>query len=182
MKVHIYNTRSFVSLFNGREIFWLVMMLLGGGRAIITLRAADRDRGRRRGCQRLWEVTCRHFIPVPSLCRWRNVGHSRLLWWRARLAYFSQWSGQTYPDRICRSSGCDICECRVLLPEEVRIREARHMHYWRNPDWVIRMRIRITCHQEMCATWHQGEGSLQQPQYKNLPLFKNLGIKNVFNN
>ena len=46
VKVHIYSTRSSVSLFNGRGIFWLVMMLLGGGRAIITLRAADRDRGK----------------------------------------------------------------------------------------------------------------------------------------
>ena len=79
VKVHIYSTRSFVSLFNGKEIFWIVMMSLGGGRAIITLRAADRDRGRRRGCQRSWEVTFRHFIPVLSLCRWRNVGHDKLL-------------------------------------------------------------------------------------------------------
>ena len=113
MKVHIYSTRSFVFLFNGREIFWLVMMPLGGGRAIITLRVADRDRERRRGYQRLWEVTCRHFIPVFSLYRWRNVGHGRLLWWRARLAYFSQWSGRTYPDRICRSSGCDMTIVRM---------------------------------------------------------------------
>ncbi|RVW36796.1 hypothetical protein CK203_103354 [Vitis vinifera] len=34
--VHIYSIRSSVSLFNGRETFWLVMMPLGGGRAIIT--------------------------------------------------------------------------------------------------------------------------------------------------
>ncbi|RVW70025.1 hypothetical protein CK203_059026 [Vitis vinifera] len=82
-----------------------VDLLLGGGRAIITHRAADRDRGRCRGCQRSWEVTCCHFIPVLSLCR------------------------------ICRSSRCDICECRVLLPEEVRIGEARHVYPWGNPDW-----------------------------------------------
>ena len=30
-----------------------------------------------------------------------------------RLAYFSQRSGQTYPDRICRSSGCDMTVVRV---------------------------------------------------------------------
>ena len=113
VKVHIYSIRSFVSLFNGREIFCVVMMTLGGGRAIITLRTADRDRGRPRGCQRSWEVTCRHFIPVLSLYKWRNVGHSRLLWWRARLAYFNQWFGQTYPDRICRSSGCDMTIVRM---------------------------------------------------------------------
>ena len=110
------------------------MMPLGGGRAIITLRAADRDCGRRRGYQRSWEMTCCHFIPVLSLCRWWNVGHGRVLWWRARLAYFNQWSGQTYPKSICRSSGCYVCECRVPLLEEVRIGEARHVYSWENPD------------------------------------------------
>ena len=46
MKVDIYSIRSFDSPFNGREIFCIVMMTLGGGRAIITLQVADRDRGR----------------------------------------------------------------------------------------------------------------------------------------
>ena len=46
MNVDVYSIRSFDSLFNGKEIFCVVMMTLGGGRAIITLRAADRDRGR----------------------------------------------------------------------------------------------------------------------------------------
>ena len=46
MKVDIYSIRSFDSLFNGGEIFYVVMLTLGGGRAIITLRAADKDRGR----------------------------------------------------------------------------------------------------------------------------------------
>ena len=46
MKVCIYSIRSFVSLFNGGDIFFVVMMTLGGSRVIITLRAADRDRGR----------------------------------------------------------------------------------------------------------------------------------------
>ena len=46
VKVRIYSIRSFVSLFNGGEIFCVVMMTLGGGRGIITLRVADRDRGR----------------------------------------------------------------------------------------------------------------------------------------
>ena len=50
VKVHIYRIRSSVSLFNNREIFWLVMMSLGGDRVIITLWAADRNRGRRRSC------------------------------------------------------------------------------------------------------------------------------------
>ncbi|KAL6312472.1 hypothetical protein AAG906_021688 [Vitis piasezkii] len=63
--VLIYSDRSSASLFNGGETFWLVMMPLGGGRAIITLRAADRDRGRHRGVE-IVEVTCHHF--VLSLC------------------------------------------------------------------------------------------------------------------
>ena len=65
-------------LFNGGETFWLVMMPLGGGRAIITLRAADRDRGRRRGCQRSWEVTCHHSCPfalqVAERGPWQTIG------------------------------------------------------------------------------------------------------------
>ena len=41
---------------------------------------------------------------------------------------------ETYPDRICRSSGCDVCECRVSLLEEVWIGEARHVSSWGNLD------------------------------------------------
>ena len=78
VKVHIYNIRSSVSLFNDREILWLVMMPLGGGRAIITLRATDRDRGRSRGCQRSWKVTCHHSCPftlqVAERRPWQAVG------------------------------------------------------------------------------------------------------------
>ena len=46
MKVDIYSIRSFDSLFNDKEIFCVVMMTLRGGRTIITLWTADRDRGR----------------------------------------------------------------------------------------------------------------------------------------
>ena len=46
MKAYIYNFRDTVPLINGEEIFYVVMMTLGGSMAIITLRAADRDRGR----------------------------------------------------------------------------------------------------------------------------------------
>ena len=120
-----------------RGLFGSSWWLQVGGRAIITLWAADRDRGR-------WLA----IIPVLSLCRRRIVGGDLppSLSFRpagggswavagcrndvARLAYFSQWSGQTYPDRICRSSGCDVCECRVLFPKRVRIGEACHMSSW----------------------------------------------------
>ena len=49
-------------------------------------------------------------------------------------------------------SGCDVHECRVSLPEGVRIGGARHMS-----SWGIRMElIRIA----LCAPCHLGEGSL----------------------
>ena len=73
MKVDIYSIRSFDSLFNGREIFCVVMMMpLGGVRTIITLGLADRNRGRWCGCQKPWEVTmwndCRKWLVVTSSC------------------------------------------------------------------------------------------------------------------
>ena len=78
MNVDRYSIRSFDSLFNGREIFCVVMMTLGGGRAIITLRAADRDRGRR-SCKVIVGSDLLSLHLVPSLYRWWNVGHDRLL-------------------------------------------------------------------------------------------------------
>ena len=78
MKVRIYSIRSFVPLFNGGEIFSVVMMTLGGGRGIITLRAADRDRGRR-SCEVIVGSDLLSLHLVLSLCRWRNVSHGRLL-------------------------------------------------------------------------------------------------------
>ena len=72
MKVYIYSSRSTVPLINGGEIFYVVMMTLGGSRAIITLRAADRDRGRWCSCQRSWEVIMwndrRKWLVVTSSC------------------------------------------------------------------------------------------------------------------
>ena len=38
------------------------------------------------------------------------------------------------PDALWQSSGCYICECRVLLLEGVRIGKARHVYSWGNPD------------------------------------------------
>ena len=61
-----------------------------------------------------------------------------------RLAYFSQRFRQTYPDMICWSSGCDVCECRVPLSKGVRIGEAHHVYSWGNPDGANP--DRNTCH------------------------------------
>ena len=52
------------------------MMTLGGGRAIITLRAVDRDRGRW-SCEVIVGSDLSLYL-VLSLCRWWNVGHGRL--------------------------------------------------------------------------------------------------------
>ncbi|KAL6334838.1 hypothetical protein AAG906_022827 [Vitis piasezkii] len=81
--VLIYSVRSFASLFNGGETFWLVMMPLGGGRAIITLRLSE------------------------------IVGGDDML-----------------------SFGCDARECRVLLPEGVRIGERATCPSLGSPDGV----------------------------------------------
>ena len=78
MKVRIYIIRRFVPLFNGGEIFCVVMMTLGGGRVIITLRAADRDHGRR-SCEVIVGSDLLSLHLVLSLYRWQNVGHGRLL-------------------------------------------------------------------------------------------------------
>ena len=45
------------------------------------------------------------------------------IWAVARLAHIKSMIRTTYPDRICYRPGCDVCECRVLLPEGVRIGE-----------------------------------------------------------
>ncbi|RVW32836.1 hypothetical protein CK203_107193 [Vitis vinifera] len=113
------------------RLFWLVMMPLGGGRAIITLQAADRDRGRRR---RLSEIVGGD---LSSFLSFRSAGYVRR------------------PDVIWRLSGCDVCECRVPLPEGVRIGEARHVSYWGNSDGANP--DRNACHVSA------GEGSLQCP-------------------
>ena len=71
-----------------------------------------------------------------------------------RLAYFSQWSEQTYPDRICRSSGCDMAVIRMWC---LRVSCASP---WGSPDRgsaprislgeirmeLIRIEMRVTCH------------------------------------
>ena len=69
----LYSVRSSASLFNGKETFWLVMMSLGGGRAIITIRAAIRDCERRRGCQRSWEVNCHRSCPFAQQAAERGL-------------------------------------------------------------------------------------------------------------
>ena len=46
VKAYIYSFRGTVLLINGDEIFYVVMMIIGVSRSIITLRAAVRNHGR----------------------------------------------------------------------------------------------------------------------------------------
>ena len=46
VKAYIYSFRGTVLLINGEEIFYVVMMIIGVSRSIITLRAAVRNHGR----------------------------------------------------------------------------------------------------------------------------------------
>ena len=46
MKAYIYSFGGTVLLINGDEIFYVVMMIIGVSRSIITLRAAVRNHGR----------------------------------------------------------------------------------------------------------------------------------------
>ncbi|RVW81410.1 putative L-type lectin-domain containing receptor kinase S.5 [Vitis vinifera] len=63
------SARSTVPLINGGEIFYVVMMTLDGTRAIITLRVADRDRGRR------WNVGHDRLLcpKKPAMCLYRKI-------------------------------------------------------------------------------------------------------------
>ncbi|RVX20958.1 hypothetical protein CK203_002457 [Vitis vinifera] len=76
------------------------MMTLGGGRVIITLRAADRDRG-----GRTWAMAgcCDN---VQDLLTSVNDPDKRI-----RIAYVGR------PDALWKLSGCYVCECRVPLLE-----------------------------------------------------------------
>ena len=69
--IYIVPGALFLSLMVGRY-FMFVMMTLGGSMTIITLRAADRDRGKWCCCQRSWEVImwsdCRKWLVVTSSC------------------------------------------------------------------------------------------------------------------
>ena len=54
VKTYIYSFKGTVPLINGEEMFYVVMMTLSSSRDIITLRAAVRNHGRWRDCQRSW--------------------------------------------------------------------------------------------------------------------------------
>ena len=95
------------------------------------------------GCQRSWEATRLSEIvggDLPSFLSFWSAGGGT--WAVAgcrndvvRLDYFSQRSGQHIQIGML-SSGCDVCECRVLLPEEVWIGERATCPSLGSPDGV----------------------------------------------
>ena len=180
MKVRIYSIRSFVPLFNGGEIFCVVMMTLGGGRAIITLRAAYRDRGRW-----LWEVICCHFIlsfhsagsgtwAMADCCD--NV--QDLLTSVNDLGNVSGWPVLSRSDafvEVVRMS-CLWVSCASPWGSSDR-RSAPHVLLGKFGWGWPRMRMCATCHQEMCATCYQGEGSLQWGQFLTTQIYESSHVQ-----
>ena len=77
-------------------------------------------------------------------CPDRVSGHTIRWQWKSMIR-------TTYPDRICYRPGCDVHECRVLLPEGVRI-AWRRVSSWGIWMELLRIAMRAPC--------HQGEGSL----------------------
>ena len=144
------------------------MMTLGGGRAIITLQAADRDHGSCCDCQKSWEVIIGSDLPslhsyhftlqVAERGSWQAV----VITYKTCLLQSMIWTnipGQcmsvvrmrcgSHPDVMFVSVVCPSLresgqEKRVTCTlGEIRMR-------------LIRMRMCATCHQQMYATWGRG--------------------------
>ena len=124
MNVLLYSVRSSASLFNGGKTFLLVMMPLGGGRAIIILKAAARDHG----------------SDLPSFLSFRSAGGGT---WAvadcrndvARLTHFSRSSGQHIRIRICYCPDVMFASA-VCFSLRGPDRGARHVSSWGSPDGV----------------------------------------------
>ena len=140
--------------------FVFVMMTLGGGRAIITLQAADRDRG-----MWSWEVTCCHFIlslHSAGSGTWAMTGCCDNVWDLLtsvndpgnyiRMDYVG------HPDVSWKPFGCFMLINVVWLSSRQAGHERRATCIRMG---VIRMVMRATCHYEVCDTCSQEEGSLQ---------------------
>ena len=147
----IYSARSTIPLINGGEIFYVVMMTLGGSRTIITLRAADRDRGRWCGCQRSWEVIMwndrRKWLVVTSSCPLTLQVAERGPWLVVVITCkpcltsvndpdnYIQMTYVDHPDVLCKPSGCYVYKCRLIFLEVVRIGKAHHVYFIGRSGW-----------------------------------------------
>ena len=145
------------------------MMTLGGGRIIITLRAADRDRGMW-SCEVIVGSDLLSLHLVLSLYRWRNVGHGRLFVITCKTCFTSvndpdnhiRMTYVSHPDVLWKSSACFmlisvVCPSLRQSGYEKRITCIR--------IGVIWMIMRVTCYYEVCGTCSQEEGSLQCPPF-----------------
>ena len=152
------------------------MMTLGGGRAIVTLRAADRDRGNCYDCQKSWEVivgsdllslhSCLFTLQVAERGSWQAVVitcKTCLLQSMIRTNISGQCMSVV---RMCCGSRPDVmfvsAVCLSLRESGQEKRATCTLGEIRMR--LTRMRMCATRHQEMCATC--GEGSLQQPLQK----------------
>ena len=152
------------------------MMTLGGGRAIITLRVANRDRGRWCGCQRSWEVTMwndhRKWLVVTSSCHltlqttetWAMIGCCGNVWDLLTSVndpdHFIRMAYVGHPDVLCEPSGWYVYKCRLIFLEVVR-KSMACVLYRKIRMRVTRMTMRAMCHCKMRATCSRREGSLQ---------------------
>ena len=159
MKVDIYSLRSFDSLFNGMEIFCVVMMTLRGGRAIITLRAPDRDR-----VKWSWEVTCCYFILSLHSAgggMWVMTGCCDNVWDLLTSVndpdHYIRMDYVGHPDISWKPSGCFML-ISVIWPS---LRQAGYEGASCVSGWDDLDGMRATCHYEVCGTCSQEEGSLQ---------------------
>ena len=177
MKVYIYSSKSTVTLINGGEIFYIVMMTLGGSKAIITLRAADMDRGRWCGYQRSWEVIMwndrRKWLVVTSSCPLTLQVAERGSWLIVVITcktcltsvndpdHYIRVDYVGHPDVSWKLSGCFML-ISVVWPSlrQAGYEGASCVSGWGDPDGM-----RATCHYEVCGTCSQEEGSLHLPLY-----------------
>ena len=154
--------------------FVLLWWHLGGGRAVITLRATDRDRGRW-SCEVIVEVTCCHFILSLHSAgggTWVMTGYCDNVWdlltsvndpnHCIRMTYVD------HPDVLCNPSRCYVYKCRLIFLEVVW-KSVPCVLYRKIRMRVTRMTMRAMCHCKMRATCSRREGSLQCPFF-NLPI------------
>ena len=142
MKVHIYSVRNFVSLFNGREIFWLCH---DASRWWQGHHHPTGSWQRSWEALRLLEIVAGCWNDVQDLLTSVNDPNKHI-----RIGYVGR------PDAIWRSSRCNVRECRVPLPKESPDRRSvprvlMGKSGWGNPD-------RNACHVSLRDVRHTSLG------------------------
>ncbi|RVW22440.1 putative acyl-activating enzyme 21 [Vitis vinifera] len=128
------------------------MMTLGGGRAIITLRAADRDHGSCCDCQKSWEViagsdllslhSCPFTLQVAERGPWQAVVITFQIG-EARHVYSWGNLDEVNPDEnVCHASSGDVCHVWGGVPT-VTIHD--YSSHGKNNTWTAFMEGLIQC-------------------------------------